>query len=61
MCGRYSIFQIANTDEIEERFGATLPEKVEPRYNAAPGQQLPVIANDDPDAVNQLQWGLVPH
>jgi hypothetical protein len=61
MCGRYSIFQIANTGEIEERFGATLPEEIEPRYDAAPGQQLPVITNDDTDAVSQLQWGLVPH
>lgn len=61
MCGRYSIFQIANPDEIEERFGASVPENVEPRYNAAPGQQLPVITNDEPDAVSQLQWGLVPH
>jgi len=61
MCGRYSIFQIANTDEVEERFDVTLPESVEPRYNAAPGQQLPVITNDEPDAVSQLQWGLIPH
>ena len=61
MCGRYSIFQIAHTDEIEERFDATLPESVEPRCNAAPGQQLPVITNDEPDAVSQLQWGLIPH
>lgn len=61
MCGRYSIFQIANTDEIEDRFGASVPEGIEPRYNAAPGQQLPVITNDEPDTVSQLQWGLVPH
>ena len=38
MCGRYSIFQIANTDEIEERFDVTLPESVEPRYNAEIGR-----------------------
>ena len=61
MCGCYSIFQIANADEIEERFGASVPGGIEPRYNVAPGQQLPVITNNEPDAVSQLQWGLVPH
>lgn len=61
MCGRYTIFQIANTDTIEDRFGVTISEDIEPRYNAAPGQHLPVVTNETPETVSQLKWGLVPH
>lgn len=32
----------------------------EPTYNAAPGQRLPVVTGEDPDSLQQLQWGLVP-
>lgn len=60
MCGRYTIFQITDSDEIEDRFGATPQRDLPPRYNAAPGQNLPVITNERRKTVDELRWGLVP-
>ncbi|ELZ34521.1 hypothetical protein C474_02411 [Halogeometricum pallidum JCM 14848] len=58
MCGRYSLFTPA--EELEARFGAEFEAPPEPRYNCAPGQELPVVTDDDPDAFRSLTWGLVP-
>jgi putative SOS response-associated peptidase YedK len=61
MCGRYTLF--VDRDELEERFDARFPESAvpfEPRYNAAPGQELPVITNEASDEFRRLEWGLVP-
>ncbi len=57
MCGRYSLF--TPPSELERRFDADF-DGVESTYNAAPGQELPVIRDDDPDAVTHCSWGLVP-
>lgn len=60
MCGRYAIDY---PDEFAARFGLDdLPDGLEPNYNAAPGQFLPVIIKLD-DQINSLEimrWGLVP-
>jgi putative SOS response-associated peptidase YedK len=59
MCGRFTIF--ADPVRLAERFQASLPaDGLQPRYNAAPTQQLPVILNDGPPAIQLLQWGLIP-
>jgi putative SOS response-associated peptidase YedK len=58
MCGRYSLFTPA--DELEERFDASFARPVDPRYNCAPGQDLPVVTGDDPDRFSFKRWGLVP-
>jgi len=58
MCGRYTIFAL-DTD-VKERFGATPRTPLEPRYNAAPSQDLPVIRNDSPTEITHLRWGLIP-
>jgi putative SOS response-associated peptidase YedK len=58
MCGRYSLFTPA--DDLEDRFDATFEFEFEPRYNAAPGQSLPVITDTDSDSIRRLEWGLVP-
>lgn len=59
MCGRFTIF--ADPDRLAERFQAELPaEGLQPRYNAAPTQRLPVILNEVPPAIQLLQWGLIP-
>lgn len=58
MCGRYSLF--APREDIEERFDARCAFDYEPTYNAAPGQQLPVVTDEAPDTVRTMQWGLVP-
>jgi len=43
MCGRYSI--AIETEDLEEVFGASSPQPLQKRYNAAPLQELPVILN----------------
>lgn len=58
MCGRYSLF--APAADIAERFGATFARAFEPRYNMAPGQDLPVVRNDDPETIRFDHWGLLP-
>jgi putative SOS response-associated peptidase YedK len=58
MCGRYSLF--IPPDDLEERFGVTFDHEYEPRYNAAPGQHLPVIRDDSRASLTLSRWGLVP-
>ena len=58
MCGRYSLF--APPAEIEDRFDATFETAFRPRYNLAPRESLPVITNDSPETIQELEWGLVP-
>ncbi|OYR43116.1 MULTISPECIES: SOS response-associated peptidase [unclassified Halorubrum] len=57
MCGRYTLFTAAA--DLEARFGADFGG-VEPSYNCAPGQELPVIADEDPTAATRMEWGLTP-
>ena len=58
MCGRYSLF--VPQDTVEQRFGATFVEEYEPRYNAAPSQDLPVILDEAPEEIRSARWGLIP-
>ena len=58
MCGRYSLFTPRTA--LEDRFDADAPADYEPRYNCAPGQSLPVVANDDPGEMRRMKWGLTP-
>ena len=58
MCGRYTLFTPA--EELESRFDADFDESLDPRYNCAPGQSLPVVTNDDPDEFHRLRRGLIP-
>jgi len=58
MCGRYSLF--VPPTELGERFDLGSVEGYEPRYNAAPGQSLPVVTDDQPDSLQFVEWGLVP-
>lgn len=58
MCGRYSLF--VRPDDLEDRFGVSISFEYEPRYNAAPGQHLPVIHDASSEAVTLSRWGLVP-
>lgn len=58
MCGRY---YLDPTEEFEDRFQLTNRlENRGARYNIAPGQSAPVIANNDGNEVEELKWGLVP-
>lgn len=58
MCGRYSLF--TPQSDLEDRFGVTFDFAFEPRYNAAPGQSLPVITDQDREHIHRLEWGLIP-
>ena len=59
MCGRYTL--VVDQDDLEARFDARFDTSAfTPRYNMAPGQQLPVITNEQPDRFQRLEWGLVP-
>ena len=58
MCGRYTLF--VDQAEVEERFDAEFEEPFAPRYNAAPGQRLPILTNDEPETFQRLEWGLLP-
>lgn len=58
MCGRYTLQ--TPEPQLIERFGAEPETPLEPRYNCAPGQALPVITNEAPDQIKQFQWGLTP-
>jgi putative SOS response-associated peptidase YedK len=57
MCGRYSLF--VSPDDLAARFGVDTTG-YEPRYNAAPGQSLPVITDADADRLTRMEWGLIP-
>ena len=58
MCGRYSLF--APPGDVEARFDAAFDFAFEPTYNAAPGQTLPVVTDEAPDAIRRAEWGFVP-
>ncbi|UIO98939.1 SOS response-associated peptidase [Halobaculum sp. CBA1158] len=58
MCGRYSLTLEAH--DLAERFDADAPDDWEPRYNCAPGQDLPVITDDAPGAFRRMLWGFTP-
>lgn len=60
MCGRYTL--AAGTSELVEAFDVPLPDfEVLARYNIAPGQKAPVVAEDRHGRrMGLLTWGLVP-
>ena len=59
MCGRYSIS--GDPAKLAERFNVPVPEEVsQPRYNAAPTQELPVVLDDGTRHMALLRWGLIP-
>lgn len=59
MCGRFSLTE--SRENIEERFQAKFFDSdFQPRYNAAPGQMLPVILNNETNKIIYAKWGLLP-
>lgn len=66
MCGRYAVLRTARDRASEQLFrnlaNADAAFAGVPRYNAAPMQQLPVIAvRDGTLRADVMQWWLVPH
>jgi len=60
MCGRYAFF--APRALIERAFGLADAPEVEPRYNIAPTQFVPIvrIERDGRRVLRMVRWGLVP-
>jgi putative SOS response-associated peptidase YedK len=59
MCGRYSLSLPAAT--LAELLTLDLPEvEMEPRYNMAPSQRLPVVTDAEPNRLQWMRWGLIP-
>ena len=60
MCGRFAFH--ATADELLEAFGVIVAPDLEPRYNIAPSQPVPVIRADQDGErhMDLLRWGLVP-
>ncbi len=58
MCGRTSLFVPPSV--VEERFDAAFQDEFVPRYNIAPRQDLYAVTNERPEAIDTLEWGLLP-
>jgi putative SOS response-associated peptidase YedK len=58
MCGRYTL--TVSGEVLETRFDARAVAPIEPTYNAAPREPLPVIRADRPDEIAPMTWGLTP-
>ncbi|MDW7651110.1 MAG: SOS response-associated peptidase [Bacillota bacterium] len=57
MCGRYTLVE---WEELQERFGVAVADKLVPRYNIAPTQTVPVIIDDNGPQLKFFRWGLIP-
>ncbi len=60
MCGRFAFYSPA--EAVTRVFGVEDPPAIEPRFNIAPTQFVPVVRSDDDGvrSVAMLRWGLVP-
>jgi putative SOS response-associated peptidase YedK len=59
MCGRYT--QTQELETLQDRFEFEPTDIVlKPRYNAAPGQDLPVVVEEGSRILKLMRWGLVP-
>ena len=61
MCGRFA--QARTPEELTHVFDLASCVDLAPRYNLAPGTDIPVVRRspDGPRVLHQLRWGLVPH
>lgn len=61
MCGRYTLKAAGQT--VADLFGLSEGLDLEPRYNVAPTQQIPVVLEDsaaDGRTLEMMHWGLIP-
>lgn len=59
MCGRFTI--AAERERVTAALpGITVGEWYGPRFNVAPGQNVPTVLNDGRSAITWLRWGLIP-
>jgi len=58
MCGRYTL---VIPSDFTTRFSVEGQElEIEPRYNVAPGQLMPIVVSNSPNRIEIMRWGLVP-
>ena len=55
MCGRYAVYE---PDEISERFDVEDDIDLNPNYNAAPTQTMPVITHAEKNELVLMRWGI---
>jgi len=60
MCGRYTLS--CPPEDLVAEFGVDVPAGMEPRYNIAPTQPVPIIGRAESGAkrIALVRWGLVP-
>lgn len=58
MCGRYAF--IPPADFFKKLQVVNRDFQLSPRYNATPGQFMPVVYSQSPKAVTAMRWGLIP-
>lgn len=59
MCGRFTLTADINT--LQETFPwVNIPAGLAPRFNIAPTQPVPVVANDGRNSLDFFVWGLIP-
>jgi len=59
MCGRFSI--AVRISYLADHFGPFDPSGISlPRYNIAPGEEVPVITSKDTTQITMMRWGLIP-
>ncbi|NDJ61493.1 MAG: SOS response-associated peptidase [Chloroflexi bacterium] len=58
MCGRFVL--AVDGSAVQQAFNLDTTPDIQPRYNIAPTQQLPVITNEHPKQVAFYRWGLIP-
>lgn len=57
MIDRYTITE--NKETVSSFFKIMLSEDFKPKYNCAPSQLLPVIANQNPSKLQYFRWGIM--
>ena len=58
MCGR---FAFTDTEKFYERFDVKNKIDLKPRYNIAPGADVPVVLREEENRAMLMKWGFIPH
>ena len=58
MCGRFTL--VSPFVAVTERFHASAPAGLRPRYNIAPGQDILCVVAEGARRIEPLRWGLIP-
>lgn len=60
MCGRFSL--VTTKEKLQQQLPLVeVPEVLRPSYNIAPTQHAYVVTDDQPERLQYITWGLVPH